>query len=92
MSQTTSELAPEVRSQVIEIIADVLEVSPEELTDESDFVEDHEADSLAIIEIFAKLERDLGVRVPPEELADLNDLNTACALVARHLPAGAVRV
>ena len=42
-----------------EIVADVLEVEPEELTDDGDFQEEYEADSLRAIEILARLDKAL---------------------------------
>ncbi|MGW6685973.1 acyl carrier protein [Streptomyces sp. NPDC054961] len=81
------ELAPELRDRVREIIADVLEVEPEEIREEHSFAEDFEADSLLVIEMFSRFERQLRLEIPQEELVDLDDLATAYALIARHVTA-----
>ena len=43
--------------QLRELIADVLEIEPEEITDTSLFAEEHGADSLRAIEILARIEK-----------------------------------
>ena len=70
--------------QLPDIITEVLELEPGELTDTSDFVEDHGGDSLLAIEILARIERDMGVNVPTDELAEMTNLNAARAIVARY--------
>ncbi len=72
------------RDQLREIVAEVLELDPGELTDGSDFVEEYGADSLMAIEILARIERDLGVFIPQEDLPEMTDLAGVYAVVARH--------
>ncbi len=57
-----------------EIVAEVLEVDPEELTDTGDFVEEYEADSLRAIEILARIEKKYRVEIPQSELAEMRDV------------------
>ena len=83
MSQVTTIPADRLE-QLREIITEVLELEPGELTDTSDFVEDHDADSLLAIEILARIERDLGVNVPQDALDEMTNLNAVCAIVARY--------
>ncbi|MER7048022.1 MULTISPECIES: acyl carrier protein [Streptomyces] len=78
------ELAPELRTRVRDIVADVLEVSAEEIGEGQSFTEDFDADSLLIIEIFSRFEKQLGIEIPQEELADLDNLGAAYALIERH--------
>ncbi len=82
----------ELRARVRRIIADVLEVDPDGIAEDSDFVEEFDADSLLIIEMSARLERSLGVRVPPEEAGSLTSLGSAYELVAKYGTAEASRV
>ncbi|MFC4564289.1 acyl carrier protein [Nocardiopsis mangrovi] len=77
-------ISVELRDKVREIIADVLEVDADQLTDQSSFADDFEADSLMSIEIFSRFERDLGITVPQDQLTDLDDLATAYDIVAKH--------
>jgi acyl carrier protein len=57
-----------------ELIAEVLELEPEEITDTGSFVDDYEADSLRAIEILARIEKKYKVEVPQEELAKMENL------------------
>jgi acyl carrier protein len=82
MSEIT--ISDELRTGVREIVAAVLEVDEAELTDGSHFVDDFDADSLLIIEMYARFERNLGVRIPQEDVVELDDLPTAYEVVARH--------
>ncbi len=63
-----------VLEELREMIAEVLEVEPEEITDTSKFVEEHDADSLRAIEILARVEKKYKVEVPQEKLAEMHDL------------------
>ncbi|WP_326415444.1 acyl carrier protein [Amycolatopsis sp. H20-H5] len=82
MSETT--ISEELRENVRSIVADVLEVEPAELTDNGSFGEDYDADSLLIIEMFARFERNLGIKIPQGDLVELDNLPAAYALVAQH--------
>lgn len=85
MSQDIVQGLPEdQRARIREIIANVLEIEPDDLTDTSAFIEDHDADSLLLIEMFARFERELRVKIPPKELGELENLRSAYELVARH--------
>jgi acyl carrier protein len=70
--------------QLRTIVTEALELEPGELTDTSDFVDDHGADSLMAIEILARIERDLGVRVPQEALGEMTNLTEVYRVVAEH--------
>jgi acyl carrier protein len=66
------------------LVAEVLELEPEELSEDSNFVADHGADSLMAIEILARIERDLGVQIPQDALSELTDLASVRRVVATH--------
>jgi acyl carrier protein len=57
-----------------ELVAEVLEVEPHELTDTGDFNEDYDADSLRGIEILARIDKVFKVEIPQSELAGLRTL------------------
>lgn len=78
-------ISEELRARVRAIVGDVLEVEDDgALTDESSFADDFDADSLLVIEIFSRFERDLGIKIPQEDLTELDDLPAAYAVVAKH--------
>lgn len=67
-----------------ELVAEVLELEPEELTDTGDFMEDYEADSLRAIEILARIDKKYKVEIPQAELPELRNLKAVHAALARH--------
>jgi acyl carrier protein len=70
------------RQRIKELVCDILEIDPGEVTDESLFKEDHGADSLRAIEILASLERTFSVTIDQAELARMVNLNGVYEVVA----------
>ncbi|HEV2885549.1 MAG TPA: acyl carrier protein [Jatrophihabitans sp.] len=66
------------------MVAEVLEVEPEELSDTGDFMEDYEADSLRAIEILARIDKMYKVEIPQAELPELRNLKAVHAALIRH--------
>lgn len=67
-----------------QIVADVLELEPEEVTDTGDFVKDYDADSLRAIEVLARVEKRYGIDVPQSELPEMRTLQSVRDIVARY--------
>ncbi len=67
-----------------EIVAEVLEIEPEEITETSDFVEEHEADSLRAIEILARIEKKYTVDIPQSELPNMVNLRAVHTVLAQY--------
>jgi acyl carrier protein len=74
------------RTQVFELIrdrlADILEIEPSEVTEGKSFVDDLQADSLALIELVEAIEeevgeRTVGFRIEDEDLEDLKTVRDA---------------
>lgn len=70
------------------MVAEVLEVEPEELTNTGDFMEDYEADSLRAIEILARIDKVYKVEIPQAELPELRNLKAVHAALIRHSVTG----
>ena len=84
------------RQQVFELIrdrlADILEIDPGGIAESSSFVEDLDADSLALIELVEALEEELGertvgVRIDDEDLEHLKTVRDAVDYVVATLEA-----
>lgn len=78
--------APLERDEIFEIVrdrlADILEIEPSTITEGQSFVDDLDADSLALIELVEALEEDLaerhvGFRIEDEDLVDLKTVRDA---------------
>jgi acyl carrier protein len=80
MTQEVSSRLDELR----EIVADVLELEPEEFDDNAGFVDEYAADSLRAIEILARIEKKYKVEIPQSELPNMRNLTAVYEIVARY--------
>jgi acyl carrier protein len=76
------DITAEQHRTIKEIICEVLELEPEELSETSQFTEDYGADSLRAIEILASLERNLGITIEQDELSRMTTLQNVHAVIA----------
>ncbi|MGH9114728.1 MAG: acyl carrier protein [Acidimicrobiales bacterium] len=95
-AETHVERSPLDRDAVLEMIkgclGDILEVSPDKITEGASFGEDLGADSLALIELVEALEEELseravGFRIDDEDLEDLKTVRDAVDYVVAKLDA-----
>lgn len=80
MSETATERFEELR----EIVAEVLELEPEELSDTGHFVDEYDADSLRAIEILARIEKRYKVEIPQSDLPRMSNLQAVYDVVAER--------
>lgn len=89
--------APLERDEIFEIVrdrlADILEIEPTAITEGQSFVDDLDADSLALIELVEALEEQLGdriadFRIDDEDLEDLKTVRDAIDYVHERATAG----
>jgi len=76
-----SEIADKVRA----IISDQLMVDPEEVLDESSFVEDLGADSLDTVELIMEFEDEFGVEISDEDAEKISTVGEAVAYLEKLL-------
>ena len=81
-SQSAVTIDETQKSQIKEIVSEILEIDPAEMTDTSLFKEDHDADSLGAIEILSALERTFSVEIDQAELTCMVNLEGVIAVVA----------
>jgi acyl carrier protein len=95
-AETHVERPPLDRQEVFELIrgclGDILELSPDTITEGASFAEDLGADSLALIELVEALEEELsertaGFRIDDEDLEDLKTVRDAVDYVVAKLQA-----
>ncbi|HEX5568114.1 MAG TPA: acyl carrier protein [Streptomyces sp.] len=72
-----------------ELIAEVLELPADEITDDARFKEDLEVDSLISLELAVRLEERYGVKVDEEAIAELGSFRKVSELVRERLATGA---
>jgi acyl carrier protein len=89
--------APLDRDEIFEIVrdrlADILEIEPATITEGQSFVDDLDADSLALIELVEALEEQLSdriadFRIDDEDLEDLKTVRDAVDYVNERATAG----
>lgn len=72
------------KEELREIVADVLEMDTDEVSDTGDFIDDYDADSLRAIEILARIDKTYKVEIPQAELPDLRNLDAVYEALARR--------
>jgi acyl carrier protein len=65
------------------LVADVLDVDPSVVTDDAHFVNDLDVDSLLALELAVTLERDFGIKIESEEVAEVQRLRDVETLLDR---------
>jgi acyl carrier protein len=89
-AETHVEQGPLDRPAIVEIVrnnlADILEIDPSTISEGQSFVDDLDADSLALIELVEALEEELGertvgFRIEDEDLEDLKTVRDAIEYV-----------
>jgi acyl carrier protein len=75
----------ELADKVCRILAENLSVPENEVTTESRFQEDLDADSLDLVEAVLALEEEFGVSIPEEEMEGVKTVGQAVNLVAEKL-------
>ncbi len=80
----------EVLNLIRDRLADILEIEPDTIKESDSFVDDLDADSLALIELVEALEeeigeRTVGFRIDDEDLEDLKTIRDAVDYVVARL-------
>lgn len=74
-----------LENEIKSIIAEIVEIEPEKITPEANFVEDLGMDSMMALEILASIEKKYKLRIPEENLTKVTDLNKTIGIVAKFL-------
>lgn len=78
-------LSTEIQVEIKEMVCDILEIEADEVTLESLFADDHDADSLRAIEILAALEKQFKVTIDQAELPRMVNLAGVYEVVGEAL-------
>ncbi|MER6195759.1 acyl carrier protein [Streptomyces sp. NPDC001586] len=68
-----------------ETIANILDIDTAEVTDDADFVEELDMDSLLALEILVSLERKYQVKIGEEHMQEVRSLRSTYSLLATKL-------
>lgn len=70
------------KEELRSLIAHILDLDVEEITDDADFVRDLEVDSLMVLEIVVRLQRQYGVKLEERDLKDVSSLPQVLRLIS----------
>ncbi|MFC9493354.1 acyl carrier protein [Streptomyces sp. NPDC056982] len=84
MTQQTVASAARYHEQVSRIVIEELELEEGELTDSGHFIDDYDSDSLSLITVVSRIEKELGVAIPKDTLGDLVNLRLLVDAVVQH--------
>ena len=70
--------------QIISIVSEQLSVSQDEITLESSFIDDLQADSLDLVELGMKFEEVFGVSIPDEDYEKLKTVGDAIEYIKQR--------
>ena len=71
----------EIRQGLAEILNEVAEVAPDDVTDDKSFTDDLDVDSLSMVEVAMAAEEKFGVKIPDEELPNLKTVGDAVSYI-----------
>lgn len=70
-----------IQEDIKNLIAKIIEVEPNKIQSDTNFVEDLGADSMMALEIMASLEKKYKITIPEEDLPKITNLKQAIGLV-----------
>jgi acyl carrier protein len=74
----------ELFGQVKEVIAEQLNVDPDEVHEDSSFVDDLGADSLDLVELVMALEDNFDMKIPDEDVEAIKTVGDAISYIEAH--------
>lgn len=77
--------AKKLENELRSLIAQIVEIEPEKITLEANFVEDLGMDSMMALEILASMEKKYKLRIPEENLAKVTNLSKTIEIVNKFL-------
>ena len=75
----------QIKSELKEMMAEIMETEPGEIKDDAQFVQDLGMDSMMALEILAAIEKKYKLKIPEENLAKITNLKQVIELVGGFL-------
>jgi acyl carrier protein len=75
----------EIAEKLTQVLVDELGLDADKITEEADFEEDLDVDSLGVVELLMALEDEFGVKIPDEEAENIRTVGQAIDLVHAKL-------
>jgi len=74
----------EIREGLAAILAEVADVSADDVSDDKTFTDDLDVDSLSMVEVAMAAEEKFGVKIPDDELPKLKTVGDAVAYIQNN--------
>ncbi len=71
----------EMKEKVKELIAEQLCISPDDIADDANIVEDLGADSLDVVEMLMLLEDNFSIKIPDDQIGNIKTVNDICKII-----------
>ena len=84
-SKSATPSASEIRTHVRELVVEITERDPSEVSDTALFIEDLGIDSLMAIEMLVAMDKKYKVQIPEEEFKNIKCVNDAVEIVQRYV-------
>ena len=75
----------EIVSQILAILEDVAEISPEDVTEDSVLMDDLDLSSMEILTVVADLEETFGLRIPENDLRNFVTISDLADYLVAHV-------
>jgi acyl carrier protein len=75
----------DVYAKVKDIVVELLEVDPDEVTRDASFRDTLEADSLDLVELLMAFEDEFGATIPDEDVKQINTVGDAVDYIAKRV-------
>lgn len=75
----------EIIAQILAILEDVAEISPEDVSEDSVLMDDLDLSSMEILTIVADLEEAFGLRIPEKELRSFVTISDLANYLSEHV-------
>ncbi len=73
-----------MKEKVKTLIADQLCISPEDIADDADIVNDLGADSLDVVEMLMTLEDEFSIKIPDDQVDKIRTVNAICEIIEKN--------
>ena len=75
----------QVEQEIRDLIADIIEMEPDQIDPDAHLVEDLGMDSMMALEILASIEKKYKIRIPEEDLPKITTVNRAVELARKYV-------
>ncbi|MBF0109558.1 MAG: acyl carrier protein [Magnetococcales bacterium] len=73
-----------IAERVKKIVVEQLQVEPDQVTDDANFVDDLGADSLDTVELVMALEEEFGMEIPDDAAGEIQTVRQAIEYIIKH--------